>query len=172
MTGGLRWSCAAAVCLTLMFLLPGAGLTSSARSGATVPVSLRHANRSVERKLTAATGGPITDRSTITVVPVHLQVSVPASVDAGVPFTVTVTALDPSNATVTGFYDTIQLASTDHAWSYFGGPSTLASGTHGFTAVLRTAGTQTITATDVSNSLIAGHATVIVRPPQRGSSSP
>ena len=93
----------------------------------------------------------------------HLSVTVsPASGVAGTQFDVTVTALDSTEATDTGYTGTVHFTSTD------GGASTVLpgdytfvvgdSGTHTFTngATLTTTPSQTITATDLSDGSING----------------
>jgi uncharacterized protein (TIGR03437 family) len=71
---------------------------------------------------------------------------------AGSLFNVTVTALDQYGNVATGYTGTIHFSSTDGNPT-LPGPVTLSSGSSIFQAVLRTAGTQTITVTDVGNSL-------------------
>jgi len=104
--------------------------------------------------------GTITGTSgTITVSPgaaVDLRVTgFPASAVAGVASTVTVTALDQYGNTATGYAGTVHLTSSD-TQAVVAANSTLASGTHPFAVTLKTAGTQTITATDTVNGAITG----------------
>jgi hypothetical protein len=94
--------------------------------------------------------------------PVHFLVAAPASVDAGAPFQVTVTALDSANQVVTGFADAVRVTSSDTAAAVPSFPFTLTNGTTSFTANLRTAGTRTVTVTDSTSALIKGVATVPV----------
>jgi hypothetical protein len=89
----------------------------------------------------------------------HLAVSAPASVTAGTPFSLTVTALDASNNQATGYTGTIQFTSTDGQAALPGSYTFVLGdhGTHVFTAVtLNTSGSQTITATDSANATITG----------------
>jgi uncharacterized protein (TIGR03437 family) len=82
-----------------------------------------------------------------------LVVAVASSeVAAGTSFNVTITALDQYGNLATGYTGTIHFSSTD-VNPTLPGPVTLSSGSSTFQAVLRTAGTQTITVTDVGNSL-------------------
>ena len=85
----------------------------------------------------------------------HFIVSAPASATAGTGFNFTVTALDASGNTATGYTGSVHFTSTD-------GPATLPAnsilnnGVGSFFANLRTAGSQTITATDTIASSITG----------------
>jgi hypothetical protein len=99
--------------------------------------------------------------------PVHVsdyfQISAPTGVAAGVPFTITVTALTPSRTVDTGFTDPVHLSSGDPLAVLPGDYSFTASdqGAHSFTVTLKTVGTPTITATDPSTPSISGQATGI-----------
>jgi sugar lactone lactonase YvrE len=88
-----------------------------------------------------------------------------ASVVAGVPFTIRVRALDSLGETVTGYNGTVAFTSSDPG---FVNPGTLTlSGGAGKTSVtLETAGTQTITATDTTNSALTGTGSFAVAEPQ------
>ncbi|MEY2495664.1 MAG: hypothetical protein QOJ45_2156 [Verrucomicrobiota bacterium] len=90
----------------------------------------------------------------------HFAVSAPANAVAGNTFNFTVTALDQFNNTTTGYAGTVRFTSTDPN-ATLPGNSTLTNGTGTFSATLRTVGNQTITATDTSNSSIAGTSTTI-----------
>ncbi|HEY7685960.1 MAG TPA: hypothetical protein VH833_07650 [Gemmatimonadales bacterium] len=103
------------------------------------------------------TGGAVT----------HLAVAVtPPSVTAGSPVTITVTAQDASNNTVTGYVGTVAFTSTDGQatlpanYAFVSGDN----GTHTFTngATLKTQGSQSVTATDVVTPSITGSAPVTV----------
>ena len=100
--------------------------------------------------------------------PVHLQITAPDSVDAGSPFALTVTALDSNNQTDTGFSDTVHFTTTDKAGGVPGNYSFAfnGTGTQTFTnlAELHTAGTQKITVTDTT-TLATATTTVAVAPP-------
>lgn len=80
---------------------------------------------------------------------------VPASATAGVPFSFTVTAKDPSGNIASGYAGTLTFTTGDSA-GVPPGNSTLTSGTKVFQATLKTAGNWTITATDTSNATITG----------------
>ena len=88
----------------------------------------------------------------------HFTVSAPGSATAGAPINFTVTALDAFNNTATGYLGTVRFLSTDGQaalpanYPFAAGDN----GIHVFSATLKTAGSQTISATDVSNGTIAG----------------
>jgi hypothetical protein len=90
----------------------------------------------------------------------------PAITTAGIPFSFTVTAEDQSNNTATGFTGTVHFTSSDPqviASNGLPGDATLVNGQGVFTATLRTAGDQTLTAADtVSTTVTAGTATITV----------
>jgi hypothetical protein len=96
-----------------------------------------------------------------TVTATHFSVGAPASATAGLSFTFTVTALDQFNNPATGYSGTVHFTSSDSS-AALPADSTLTNGTGSFSATLRTAGSQTITATDTSTSTITGSATVVV----------
>ena len=77
----------------------------------------------------------------------HFYVVAPASATAGTSFSFTVTAQDGSNATDTGYAGTVHFTSSD-GQAVLPANSTLTSGVGTFSATLKTAGNQTITATD------------------------
>ncbi len=85
----------------------------------------------------------------------HFSVSAPANATAGSAFNVTVTALDQFNNTATGYAGTVHFTSSDGT-ATLPGNSTLTSGTGTFSATLRTAGSQTVTATDTVAGSING----------------
>jgi hypothetical protein len=85
----------------------------------------------------------------------HFSVTAPGTVTAGTTFNITVTALTASNAVATGYTGTIHFTSTDGK-AVLPANSALANGTGMLQAVLNTAGTQTITATDTVTALITG----------------
>jgi hypothetical protein len=85
----------------------------------------------------------------------HFSVSAPASATAGTAFNFTVTALDPFNNTATGYLGTVRFTSTDGA-AVLPANSTLTNGAGTFPATLKTAGGQTITATDTATPSITG----------------
>jgi hypothetical protein len=85
----------------------------------------------------------------------HFSVSAPASATAGSAFAFTVTALDQFNNTATGAGGHVHVTSSDGQAS-LPVDRTLSNGTATFSATLRTAGSQTITATDAANSAVKG----------------
>jgi hypothetical protein len=89
---------------------------------------------------------------------VRLSISGPSSVTHGVPFTITVTALDAYGNVATGYAGTVHFTSSDGAASLPANYkfTTTDAGVHTFTATLNTAGTQSITATDTVSSTITG----------------
>jgi hypothetical protein len=112
-----------------------------------------------------ATDGPITGTSNaISVAPAaatHFTVSAPAAATAGSAFSFTVTALDAFNNTATGYSGTAHFTSSDTSGT-LPTDSTLTNGAGTFSATLRTAASQTLTATDgtitgTSNAINVGH---------------
>ena len=85
----------------------------------------------------------------------HYLVSAPSSVTAGTPFTFTVTALDAFNNLVSGYAGTVHFTSGD-AQSVLPGDANLTDGVGTFSATMKTAGSQTLTAADAANSSITG----------------
>jgi FG-GAP-like repeat/FG-GAP repeat len=85
----------------------------------------------------------------------HLSVTAPASATAGTAFNFKVTALDASNNQVTNYSGTVHFTSID-AQAVLPANSTLTNGTGTFSVTLKTAGGQTITATDTAKASIAG----------------
>jgi YVTN family beta-propeller protein len=90
----------------------------------------------------------------------HFTVSAPATATAGTSFSVTVTALDASNATATGYTGTVHFTSSDGA-AVLPADSTLTNGMGAFSATLETSGGQTITATDTVTASITGTSTSV-----------
>jgi len=98
-----------------------------------------------------------------------LQLSGMASpTTAGSQTSVTVTAKDPYGNTATGYAGTIRFTSTDTQATLPANYTYVAAdnGLHAFTnaVVLKTAGNQTVTATDTSTSTITGNQSVMVNP--------
>jgi hypothetical protein len=90
----------------------------------------------------------------------HFAVSAPTMATAGTPVSYTVTALDASAITATGYTGTVHFTSTDGSATLPGNYGFVAgdAGIHTFTsgATLNTVGTQTITATDTVTASIYG----------------
>ena len=85
----------------------------------------------------------------------HFVVSAPASATAGSAFSFTVTALDQFGNTATGYTGTVHFTTSDGN-AILPADSTLTNGTGTFSATLRIAGSQTITAIDTGNAAIDG----------------
>ena len=96
--------------------------------------------------------------------PAKLVVSAPSSATGGSPFSFTVTAEDAFGNTVTTYADTVNFTSSDGS-AVLPSNSTLTNGTGSFQATLHTAGNQTITATDTSNSVAGVSGAINVVPP-------
>jgi hypothetical protein len=99
---------------------------------------------------------------------IHFSVSAPASSTAGNSFGFTVTALDASNHTATGYTGTVHFTSTD-GQAGLPGDATLTNGVGTFTATLKTAGGQTITATDTAKPAFNGTSNLIAVSPAAAS---
>src|SRR5205807_1892254 len=84
----------------------------------------------------------------------------PASATAGSAFNFTVTAQDQFNNTATGYAGTVHFTSSD-GQAVLPSDSTRSNGTGSFRATLKTAGSQTITATDTANASITGTSNTI-----------
>jgi hypothetical protein len=97
----------------------------------------------------------------------HFQLAASSPQTAGGAFNVAATALDALNQTATGYLGTVHFSSSDIASALpadytFGAGD---NGVHTFSATLRAAGTQTITATDTVTSTITGATGAIVVSP-------
>jgi hypothetical protein len=77
-------------------------------------------------------------------------VSAPASATRGTAFSLTVTAKDQFNNTVTGYSGTVHFTSSDPQ-AILPADATLTNGTGTFSATLKTTGSQTLTATDTGS---------------------
>jgi hypothetical protein len=87
--------------------------------------------------------------------PTHFAVSAPASATPGVPFTVTITALDANNTVVALYTGTVHFTSSDPN-AALPADATLTQGVGTFSATLATGPSQTITATDSTTASITG----------------
>ena len=105
--------------------------------------------------LLSACGGGDSGSSSPPAPATHFSVTGPTAPTAGTAFTVTVTALDASNDTVTTYSGTVRFTSTD-VQATLPANSALTNGIGTFSTTLRTAGSQTITATDTVTASIAG----------------
>ena len=113
---------------------------------------------------TDTTTSSITGSATVRVSPAaatHFTLAAsPTSTTAGGSVNVTVTAQDAFNNTATGYTGTVHFTSTD-GQAGLPANSTLTSGTRIFSVPLRTAGPQTVTATDTVTSSITGTSNVV-----------
>ena len=85
----------------------------------------------------------------------HFSISAPPTAQSGTTFDLTVTALDAANNVAKSYVGTVHFSSTD-GQAVLPENSTLTDGTGSFPATLRTAGNQSITATDTVTTSIAG----------------
>jgi DNA/RNA endonuclease G (NUC1) len=117
------------------------------------------------QSITAADGA-ITGTANTTVAPLpatHFSVTAPAGVAPGVPFNVTVTALNASNATATAYAGTVHFTSSSAGtlpadYTFAAGDN----GVHTFAVTLVSPGSQTLTATDTVTASITGSAPISV----------
>ena len=115
--------------------------------------------------------GSIDGRATVTVVPAatsnFLVTGFPSPATAGVAGSLTVIARDAFGNTTTAYRGTVRFSSSDSQAALPGNYTFSASdnGTATVLATLRTAGSQSLTATDVSNSTVSGSQTGIVVEP-------
>jgi len=93
--------------------------------------------------------------------PIHLTVTAASATIAGNPLPFFVTALDQSNNTFAGYTGTVQFTSSDPEALWSSSTATLSSGVGFFAATLKTAGNQTIIATDTLTSSITGASNTI-----------
>jgi subtilisin-like proprotein convertase family protein len=113
-----------------------------------------------------AAGGLTGTEAGITVSPAaasRLAVSAPSAATAGGAFNVTVTARDAFGNTATGYAGTVHFASPD-GQAVLPADSPLSTGTCTFSATLKTAGSESLTATDTATSSLAGSASLSVTP--------
>jgi hypothetical protein len=96
----------------------------------------------------------------------HLQITAPVTATVGVPFTITVTALTAGNQLDPLYTGTVTFSSSDFfAVRPVNYTFTKAdAGSHTFTVILETSGSQTLTVTDTVKSRITGTASVTVNP--------
>ena len=85
----------------------------------------------------------------------HFSVTAPTTALLGVPVSITVTALDASNETVTRYSGIVHLTSSDPQ-AVLPVDSILTNGTENLSLILQSAGNQTITATDTVTATITG----------------
>ena len=85
----------------------------------------------------------------------HFAVTADATATAGMPANFTVTAKDGANNTVTSYTGTVKFTSSD-GQAVLPANSPLTNGVGSFSATFKTAGSQTVTATDTVSSTIHG----------------
>ena len=93
--------------------------------------------------------------------------SAPGAAQAGVPFSITVTAEGPAGQTVPGYRGTVHFTSSDTLATLPSNYTFTAAdaGAHTFTVTLVSLGSQTITVADANNNgITAGQATIVVGP--------
>jgi probable HAF family extracellular repeat protein len=86
----------------------------------------------------------------------HFGVTVQAVATSGMPITAVVTALDAFNNPVPGYSGTVELSGSDASASYSAPVTQLADGSGSLVVTLKTAGIQTLTATDLNSPAITG----------------
>ncbi|MHB8717845.1 MAG: beta strand repeat-containing protein [Candidatus Dormibacteria bacterium] len=97
----------------------------------------------------------------------HLRLQL-GNTASGAPDALTVTALDANNNVDGGYSGTVHFTSTDSAatlpadYTFTSGGSGSDDGVHTFSVILRTAGTQSVSAADTGNASISGSASVSV----------
>jgi hypothetical protein len=144
------------------FVPPSATLTGAV---GTFSVTLKTVGSWTVTAKDAATGTPsvTTGLINVFVAPAsHFVISgTPGSTTAGHGFGFTVTAYDPFNNLATGYLGTVVFSSSDKALVFLPSAGTLAGGVGTFSATLKTAGNQTITAQDSATSTITGTSNTI-----------
>jgi len=115
----------------------------------------------------SGSGGARTDSDTqaITVTRMldHFTIDAPPGASAGVAFNLTVTARNSAGAAITNFGGSVNLSTSD-AQGTLPTNATFTNGVATFAVTLRTAGRQTVTATDAVEPSIFAHGTVTVTP--------
>jgi len=141
----------AGVVATLAFTVVGYGTSPVTISGAVLYASSTDttgvtvvSNSATVDAIPPATGGAT-----------HMVVSAPSSAVAGTSFSVSVTAEDQDGNIVTGYSGTVHFTSTD-GQAVLPANSGLTNGVGAFSVTLKTAGSQTVTATDTVTSSITG----------------
>jgi uncharacterized repeat protein (TIGR01451 family) len=153
---------------------PGSGTLSGTPTVAAVAGVATFSNVSIDKVGTgymlAASSNSLTGStsSTFNITPAaatHFAVSAPANAVAGTSFNFTVTALDAFENTATGYSGTVHFTSSD-APATLPADGTLTSGVGTFAATLKTAGNQTLTATDTVTASITGTSAAILVDPR------
>ena len=132
----------------------------AAASTATVSIMLKTVGSHVltpSDTMSTLLGSPLTATVAISPGPAtHFTLVAPGSTNAGVPFTLAITARDAYGNVATGYAGTFALTSDDPAVPNLASGQTLTNGVGTFTAILYTGGTRTITATDGVTASITG----------------
>jgi hypothetical protein len=123
---------------------------------------------------TDTTTASITGKSSTVIVTAaavdHLKITTVASSTAGTALSIILTAQDAFNNTVSGYFGTIHFTSSDLQAILPADYSFMATdkGVHTFSSgvILKTAGTQTVTATDTMTASVTGKASITVKPGQ------
>ncbi len=89
----------------------------------------------------------------------RLTLTAPAGATLGIPFPISLTVLDAYNNVATGYTGTVHFTSSD-AQAVLPGNTTLTNGSGTFSITLKTAGTQTVTATDTANGALTASRTI------------
>ncbi|MGH9140071.1 MAG: Ig-like domain-containing protein, partial [Vicinamibacterales bacterium] len=144
-------------------------VTYTPDSGYTGPASFTYTV--CDNGVTVGLADPLCSTATVNVTvatqqATHFGIIAPPIVTNGVAFNVAVTALDASNATVTGYTGTVHFTSSSAGtlpgdYTFTGGDS----GVHSFNVTLTTNGAQSITATDTVTASITGSANTMVSSP-------
>jgi hypothetical protein len=130
----------------------------------TFPLTLLTAGNQIVTATDTVTGSITGTSSTIVVNPglaTHFTVSATSPQAAGATFNFIVTALDAGNFIASGYSGTVHFTSSDGA-ATLPANSTLTNGTGTFPATLKTAGSQSIAATDTVTASITGTSSTII----------
>ena len=126
--------------------------------GATLQTSGNEVITATDTVASGITGSAITQVNAASAS--HFVVTAPGTSAAGIAVSITVTAEDRFNNTAVGYNGTVAFSSSDSQAAQGSGlpnpPAKLVSGTGFFAVVLKTAGSQAITATDTVSSSITG----------------
>jgi hypothetical protein len=155
--------------VTVTFTVLGSGANGSLAGGENTAVTdaAGIATSSTLTANTVAGGFQVTARVTVVPAPAifvllntpatgtRLALSAPASANAGWPVSMTVTARDKFNNTVTGCAGTVRFTSSD-ASAALPANSTLTNGTGTFNVTFETGGSHTVTGTDTVTTTITG----------------
>jgi Beta-propeller repeat len=139
---------------------PGSGLLFSTYLGGAglnlgCGVALDSAGSVYVTGFTVSPASGFVDKISTPVGPSFTVSGFPSTVTAGTSGTITVTALNADGSVNTGYSGTVHFTSSDPQ-AVLPPDVTLTNGTGSFNVILKTAGTQSITVTDASNSSIAG----------------